>query len=228
MNEIITCDNFYDNPLELRTKALSLFYTPKKAEDNHPGKDSIVGMVSEEFSNKVRKLLQTDGLVFPLNIASGHFRLTNIGDLGIQNIHYDSQSEEISQSIFEYSCIIYLSENEHIPENSGTSFWKHKATGLTQYPSINEMEKLNLHSDNEVREYFLINSTNNINENWHCYKKVDMAFNRLVIFKSNLFHAAEPFNGFGNSVANGRLIQNFFFSTNEFYKSHGQKKSTNR
>jgi hypothetical protein len=42
---------------------------------------------------------------------------------------------------------------------------------------------------------------------------VENCFNRLVLFRENILHRAEP--GFGDSPATGRLTQTFFFRSNK-------------
>jgi hypothetical protein len=47
---------------------------------------------------------------------------------------------------------------------------------------------------------------------WREYSLCQMAPNRAFIFRSNLWHRAEPVGGFGTDPANGRLVMTGFFS----------------
>jgi hypothetical protein len=75
------------------------------------------------------------------------------------------------------------------PLGSGTVMYRHKATGRVRGP-------------NDL-------STNP--EDWEEVDRIGNRFNRLVLYRGDLYHAAVGY--FGNSLESSRLFQVFFFNT---------------
>ena len=103
--------------------------------------------------------------------------------LPLQRIpHYDSTDPGV------FAAVIYLFERA----NSGTSFYRHRATGYEKINAGNEanyrtalnhtMKKLGP----PAREY--MNGSNELFERIH---SVDSVFNRMVIYSGNVLHAAD-------------------------------------
>jgi hypothetical protein len=95
------------------------------------------------------------------------------------------------------SLMLYLNRPEHC--RGGTSFVKHKKTGMISDPR----DKF------EERVWQL--DTNKRNA-WAIYEQVDMKPNRAAIFPAKLMHRAEPSGGFGTEAKNGRLVLTMFYS----------------
>ena len=103
--------------------------------------------------------------------------------LPLQRIpHYDSTDPRV------FAAVIYLFDRA----NSGTSFYRHRATG---YEKINDDNEHNYktalnhnmkHLGPPAREY--TNGSNVLFERIH---SVDSAFNRIVIYSGNVLHAAD-------------------------------------
>ena len=49
------------------------------------------------------------------------------------------------------------------------------------------------------------------NNSWQLVDKIGNVFNRLVLYRGDLFH--KPLKSFGNDLQSGRLVQVFFFDT---------------
>jgi hypothetical protein len=108
---------------------------------------------------------------------------TSASLLPLQRIpHYDSTDPGV------FAAVIYLFDRAH----SGTSFYRHRATG---YEKINDdnahnyRAALNRNMKNlgpPARDY--VNGSNDLFERTH---SVDSVFNRMVIYSGNVLHAAD-------------------------------------
>jgi hypothetical protein len=103
--------------------------------------------------------------------------------LPLQRIpHYDSTDPRI------FAAVIYLFDRA----NSGTSFYRHRATGYEKMGADNaDNYKIALNRNMKTlgppaREY--TNGSNALFERTH---SVDSAFNRIVIYSGNVLHAAD-------------------------------------
>jgi hypothetical protein len=116
--------------------------------------------------------------------------------LPLQRIpHYDSTDPRV------FAAVIYLFDRA----NSGTSFYRHRATG---YEKINDDNKDNYKTalnrnmktfGPPAREY--TNGSNVLFERTH---SVDSAFNRIVIYSGNVLHAADIDGSLFDSKENDR------------------------
>lgn len=92
----------------------------------------------------------------------------------------------------DYAGVVYLSLPEHC--QGGTWFFRHR-------PTDSLMSRQEHH---QLYDYFASDA-------WEKTYDVSMAFNRLVLYPGDLFHAiASPY--FGDSVENARLTLTFFVS----------------
>ncbi len=88
-----------------------------------------------------------------------------------------------------WSGVVFLTPDA--PIEAGTSLYRHKRTGhLTD-----------LSEEYEPHDY----------TKWDVTDTVGNIFNRLVLFRGSLWHAANGY--FGNTLASGRLIHTFFITT---------------
>jgi len=116
------------------------------------------------------------------------FRLTLANDKLPTFIHNDL-------SMARTTGILFLNEPE--TEAGGTAFWRHKEQNCD---SINPKEDPSQYVADGLDE-----------TKWECRRIVEMRFNRLILFDSALWHSPFPRAGWGDSPANGRLIQVYFF-----------------
>ena len=89
-----------------------------------------------------------------------------------------------------WAAVCYLTPDA--PLSSGTGLYRHKATG--EYRRTTE----DLH---EGRDY----------TKWELVDRVGNRYNRLVMYRGDLFHASLDY--FGDKPENARLFQTFFFNT---------------
>ena len=88
-----------------------------------------------------------------------------------------------------WSGVVYLTPDA--PIDAGTTLYRHKRTGHTT----------DLGDTYEPNDY----------SKWDAADTVGNIFNRLVLFRGDLWHAASGY--FGNTLASGRLIHTFFITT---------------
>lgn len=91
-----------------------------------------------------------------------------------------------------WAGVCYLSPDA--PHTGGTGLFRHKATG----------EYAKAASDYEGYDY----------TKWDLFDTIGNKYNRLVIYRGDLFHASLDY--FGDSLENGRLFQTFFFNTERY------------
>lgn len=88
-----------------------------------------------------------------------------------------------------WAGVLYLTPDA--PISSGTALYRHKATGEYNHTT----------TDYEGYDY----------TKWEEFDRIGNKYNRLVIYRGDLFHASIDY--FGDSLQNGRLFQTFFFNT---------------
>lgn len=124
----------------------------------------------------------------PVDMLGSGFRLNYNNELPNQSIHTDVGWGT-------HALVLYLCEGD-----SGTAFWEHKPTNLDRL----------VKDDLWMAEAGLFNWIDS-NE-WNLKKLVKIEFNKAIIYRSDLFHSRYPFEAFGNSPKNGRLIAVAFFT----------------
>jgi hypothetical protein len=129
---------------------------------------------------------QSNNIIVPNTMF---FRSTNVG-MEKAYIHSDREYGN-------YTCICYLSKHE---EESGTAFFMHKRTGLTEMPSFEEMKDMGIFE--ELKE----DMTSRDPDKWVQTDYVSGRYNRALIFKAPLFHSRFPLEGMGNDAESGRLV----------------------
>lgn len=139
----------------------------------------------------------TRGVVVP---NSMFFRVTN-EDTEQAYIHSDRESGN-------HTCVAYLSEHED--GQSGTAFFRHIPTGLTEMPSFEEMQ------DKGIFEELKRDMVTRDPSKWEQTAVVEGKYNRALIFSAPLFHSRFPIHGVGNTPDGGRLVW-----VSHFYKING-------
>jgi hypothetical protein len=131
--------------------------------------------------------------------ANGHFRIALQDDLPRQDVHIDPGRD--------WAGVLYLALPEHC--RGGTSFWRHKEFGVERLP-LHDEEARNLgFRDREHMRETITEHDSLDRGKWEHTLTVPMRFNRLILFRSWLWHSHAE--NFGDSIDNGRLIQLFFF-----------------
>ena len=197
--EYLVIDNFYKNPLDVRNLAEQAHYGKKgELSKNVPGIESLIPFYSPQIIQKFETAIGAKIQVDLDHNAFGRFRLALEKDQRKTKVHYDNT---------QWTAVIYLTPDEYC--KGGTSFYRHKATGLISPPSAEELSSLGLTQEQFDREVVLADSL--IENRWEATRLCSMKFNRCVLLRgSQYFHGSDQL--FGDSFENGRLTQNFFFN----------------
>jgi hypothetical protein len=92
----------------------------------------------------------------------------------------------------QWAGVCYLTPDA--PHTGGTGLYRHKATG----------EYRRTESYHEGYDY----------TKWDLFDRIGNKYNRLILYRGDLFHASLDY--FGDSKANGRLFQTFFFDVEAY------------
>jgi hypothetical protein len=178
---VIIIDDFYKNPKQVREFALSQNFN---VEGNFPGlrtKEFLPESTKSYISEFVKPF--SGKFIGFSKMYSGSFQIATAKDRTW--IHADRHNK--------WAGVCYLTPDA--PHTAGTGLFRHKATGAF---CNSELPK-------------------NINIEGYDYTKWDLIdiignkFNRLILYRGDLFHAS--LNYFGDTNENGRLFQLFFFDT---------------
>jgi hypothetical protein len=193
----LVVDHFLDNADALRAHALTLEYPAQ--EGQFPGRNSLQRINVDGLTEAVSRVLGERLEAAPPPQSHAKFRLTLAADKGRGKVHVDESH---------WSGILYLSRPEDC--RGGTTFFRHKATGLDHFPfSREELEAAGFASHAQAHEALIERDGTN-DDAWEQTMTVPMQFNRLLLLRPWLFHTAGP--GFGDTPDNARLVYLMFFN----------------
>ncbi len=159
-------------------------WTPPSAEVGSGKYEGMNFVGSHHFMLKALALA-TGGHVFP---AKTFFRITTPG-MEKAYIHSDRHAGA-------HTCVAYLSKHEDV--ESGTGFYRHKPTGLTYMPTVEECKERGIW---EQLKEDMVNRTN-----FELTDFVRGAYNRALIFQAPLWHARHPLDGIGSTDEDARMV----------------------
>lgn len=124
----------------------------------------------------------------PVEMFMQGYRLNYAGEMPNAAVHSDLGWGT-------HAAVVYLCEGE-----GGTAFWRHKAT-RTERIAVGNVELFG-----SVRNDW------NVADAWEMTDVAPLAFNRAALYDGSLFHSRFPFEGFGSTPEDGRLIAVAFFT----------------
>lgn len=189
-------DNFLPDPDAYRAKALALEFYTMRGPDGATYKNISVRPTSEH-----KELIEA---AIGKKVAQDYsfLRYAQYGVPTNHLIHADSGYSE-------YALVLYLNPDDQIPEGSGTAFYEHKALKFQSVPSEEEIRKV---GKSPKRVWEKLESSWGDADQWRETGRVEMKFNRAVIYPTKWFHARLPHDSFGIDFQNARLIFGSFFS----------------
>jgi len=198
LNRYIIVDDFYNEPEKLVQVALDSVREEQLPRGNYAGIMTTKSYLGEQHREIFKKLTMEPSIDSSTN-ANGKIRFTKPDDPFKFHIHYDVDMET------KWAGVIYLSKNH--PETDGTSFWRHKRTGLEIAPNTVEgFNKYGWKSFEDLRSFL---ETEGIDESlWEKTLTVPYKYNRLVLFRPWMLHSPGP--AFGDTLENCRVIQTLF------------------
>jgi hypothetical protein len=197
---IVIVDDFYSNPKEVRNAALTQEYPSPTDDYTYPGRNSTGQYYNDEVHSKFEKILNEK-----LNPAdqNGYFRISLEKDTHKQDVHVDS--------CWDWGAVIYLSKPEDCVDEGGTSFWRHNTLCTETCPRTDEEAQYYGYPSYKEAWWTIVYGDGQDRSKWTRYFLCPMRYNRLVLFRTHLWHS-HNFN-FGNTLENGRLVQLFFFNS---------------
>lgn len=177
----VVVDNFYDNVDSIRKFALSLNFSYHA--NYHKGKRTDEVYRFNGLKENFESILNCKIKNWTNYRVNGCFQYCIGGDQLVY--HHDTQ---------EYAGIIFLTPDA--PQQTGTTFYRSKHTKQMKIKNNNEPKVVFKNGFLDPTEFEVVDVVGNV-------------YNRLVLFDSQMFHAAS--NYFGNTLNNGRLFQLFFF-----------------
>lgn len=211
LSTLITVDEFYDDPDEVRKFALTSNYPKPSHEKTYPGRNSEETYYPEWMDQKISEYAGEDLELTP-NQMNGNFRVSLQGDTYKQDIHVDA----IGQNGNIWAGVLYLSEPKDCVDKygntiSGTKLWRHKELGWERLPvSPEEGAQFGFTSYDQLRSE-VIEKDGVDRSKWVETADVKMAYNRLIMFRPWMWHSAGVPDGLGSNLLNGRLVQIFFW-----------------
>lgn len=195
---ILIIDDFLNDPLVARQKALALDYDPALKIGNYPGILSAQPLPIPGLDEAVARTIGA-AVVPQAGTSHSHCRLTLANDKGLSGVHVDPCF---------FSGILYLNLPEHC--RGGTDFFRHKRTALDRVPmDKGQMLAAGYADPNQLIEE-VVNADTLKPSKWEKQFTVPMRFNRLVLFSPWMFHNSA--RGFGSGPGNGRLVHLMFFA----------------
>lgn len=140
--------------------------------------------------------------------ANGAFRLSFAASQARSDIHVD---EAVCRPM--YAGVLYLSLPEHC--RGGTSFWRHRDTGWSCIPPAEAFHDSPYADFREFQRREVLGERTDFDgltrqrAAWERVLEVPMRANRLILYRSDYFHAISEV--FGTTPENARLVQLFFF-----------------
>lgn len=198
MNRYYIIDDFYNNSDELVKFGLDSVKEGGK-KGNFAGVMTPTSFLAESLREIFQKLLLETSIDSSTN-ACGRIRFSKANDSFKLHIHFDTDVKT------KWAGVVYLSKNH--PDIEGTSFWKHKRTGLEEIPRTAEgFSRYGWNSSQDVANFL---RTEGKDESlWVKTLSVPYKYNRLVLFRPWLFHSLGK--SFGNSLESSRMVQTLFF-----------------
>lgn len=190
-----TIDSFCPQIDAVRQSALDSGFGTWAPNKGEVGSSKYDGMsFYGRHSYMLKAIAEHTGLIpFPNNMF---FRVTN-ADTEKAYVHSDCMWGT-------KTCVAYLSDHK---EDSGTGFFRHRATGLVEMPSFEKMKELG------IFELLKKDMVEGGEKEWEQLDYVRGLYNRAVIFHAPLFHSRWPKHGIGNTSENGRMVWACHYNT---------------
>jgi hypothetical protein len=179
----ICVDDFFKEPKKIKEFSNTLTFA-KDPSGKWPGeRTQFLHQINQEFVKFVSKKIMS--ILFPINYNDMQWEVEQTFQKINGNI-YKNKGWVHTDSPFELTAIIYLSD--HL--KCGTSIFKRNSF-FCEIINSKFKEKFYKETDKLSAENKYLDENNDRFEKIHT---IESRFNRLIIFDSNHFHAAEKFN----------------------------------
>lgn len=194
----LVIDDFLNNIDQVRETALRMTYPPDP-QAAYAGRNSLEQIDIDGLQAHVSRCVGEDLRPMPPPDSHGKCRITLAGETGRSNVHVDPGVH--------WAGVLYLSQPEDC--RGGTDFFRHLPTGSDHAP-LNERQLRDMGYTGTDAMYRDILGRDSTDESkWERTMRIPMRYNRLALYRPWLWHAAG--SGFGDCLANGRLVYLVFF-----------------
>lgn len=199
---VLVFDNFYRDPDAVRATALRQDYTPDPKSD-FPGLRSRqatpVGL-EEFFERTIGKRPRTVDTTFQYQASANHDQLFVHGDRA------------------DWAGLVYLNPDQD--GRPGTSFYRHRETGLYKSPDLFELIVCSRRiRKSPVQVIHAFQDDRFDLDRWEHLLTVPIRYNRLVVYDATRFHRNA--SAWGERVEDSRLVQGFFIRTGDQVQLEG-------
>jgi Family of unknown function (DUF6445) len=193
INGVCKFDDFAPNALEVRKAVTSGSF------ETHQGPDGATYTGISDYSVADWPKLIEKAIGAEIEPKLSCFRINYAGEMPHSWVHSDDICAK-------YASVLYLNPPEQC--QGGTSFWRHEGLKIDRLPTREQIEASGFGAD-----WFLEMMTREWKElkYWKQVGFVPMQFNRFITYPTSLFHSRFPFEGFGTTPADGRLIWICFY-----------------
>jgi hypothetical protein len=192
----IVIDDFLEDPHGERALALKAEYQTVVHHDI-----TYRGIAMTHAPASQARILEAVGMKDTPGIFTTFWRRYLAEEENETYIHADA-------AIGEVTGVLFLSPPERC--QGGLAFWRHRLYGWSHVPPQSELERLGLEDTPEFWQSLVADG--HFEKRWEMVDYVPMAFNRLVLFWSPMFHSRYPKRAFGSRLEDARLVKCFFFS----------------
>lgn len=195
-HDVIVRDNALSNVDMLRKWALA---QPYDVRGNYPGKRTK-SFADDSLKAVLETLLGRKIVYWPTEKYNASVQLATAGD-GMSWVHRDET---------DYGALLFLTPNA--PPHTGTTFYRHKATGLEFSATDADAQRLGDTKENLNRA---LDQASQHLDAWDETDRIANVYNRLILFNGRRSHAASRYapdqQYFGTGPEDGRLFLLFFF-----------------
>ena len=194
---LIIVDNFYEDADDIRAFALK---QPFDVTGNYPGRRTLPFHNWPGLKEGIQKIVQNaGGKILPGGGVGWDGPYTTSFQYTTKNdkswIHPDYTTK--------WAGVCYLTPDA--PVTGGTGIFRHKETGLERPPYLASGKQ-----DEDWLQKHCWPISNDMDK-WDMTTMVGNVYNRLVLYRGDLFHSSLDY--FGEGLEDGRLFQTFFFDT---------------
>lgn len=192
--ELVVVDDFYKDPDAVRRKALEDEFT--SCGEYYPGLRTLQPFLPQTVKKRLQAILASP-VDWDATKHNGVFQVNRKCDESKQYIHVDSSH---------WAGLVYLSKEQ----GPGTRFYRHRASGLSVYPSKKVAEAVGRRRDMDPFDVANELIEDRADESkWTTLFEVPFRFNRLVMYPASQFHRNATC--WGETPQDARLTQIFFF-----------------
>lgn len=190
---LLQFDDFAPDAFAVRQAVLAGGFTTEKGPDGF----DYTGISRYEVPHWGEALAQAMG--HKIEVKMAFFRLNVAGELPHSWVHSDG----ICAS---HGGVLYLNLQHQC--RGGTAFWKHGPLQLDALPPVDELEGRGMSAE---WFYKMVNREWHDLTYWEQVGFVGMKWNRFITYPTSMFHSRYPFEGFGETPEESRLVWTVFY-----------------